>query len=162
MVQGWAKDASEVVKKARISLAPLRFGAGLKGKLIEAMQCGTPNITTSVGAEGIPGSLAWNGFIVDSPEEFAAFAVELYTSKATWKQAQENGFEILDTRFSKSEFSSIFHQHLANLQKNLKQHRRENFTGAMLLHHRVKSTYYLSRFIEVKNKLSLLEKSEEF
>ncbi|MFN4763571.1 glycosyltransferase [Gillisia sp. Q332] len=162
LIQGWAKDAAEIVKKARISLAPLRFGAGLKGKLIEAMQCGTPNITTSVGAEGIPGSLDWNGFIEDSPEGFAACAVELYTSKTPWKQAQENGFKILDYRFSSAEFHNVFHNRLADLKKNLKQHRMENFTGAMLLHHRVKSTYYLSRYIEVKNELLNLKKSEEF
>lgn len=162
LIQGWAKDAAEIVKKARISLAPLRFGAGLKGKLIEAMQCGTPNITTSVGAEGIPGSLDWNGFIEDSPEGFAACAVELYTSKTPWKQAQENGFKILDNRFSSAEFHNVFHNRLADLKKNLKQHRMENFTGAMLLHHRVKSTYYLSRYIEVKNELLNLKKSEEF
>ncbi|MGM0391345.1 MAG: glycosyltransferase [Bacteroidota bacterium] len=162
LIQGWAKNASEVVKKARISLAPLRFGAGLKGKLIEAMQCGTPNITTSVGAEGIPGSLNWNGFIEDSSEKFATLAVELYTSKITWKQAQENGFKILDTRFSIAGFYSIFQNRLEDLKKNLKQHRIENFTGAMLLHHRVKSTYYLSKYIEIKNKLLELKKPEEF
>lgn len=162
LIQGWAKDAAEVVKNARISLAPLRFGAGLKGKLIEAMQWGTPNVTTSVGAEGIPGSLAWNGFVEDSPERFAALAVELYTSKNTWKQAQEKGFKILDTRFSKSGFYSMFQNRLEDLKKSLRQHRLENFTGAMLLHHRVKSTFYLSRYIEVKNELLLLKKSEEF
>ncbi len=162
LIQGWAKDAGEVVKKARISLAPIRFGAGLKGKLTEAMQCGTPNITTSVGAEGIPGSLDWNGFIEDSPEGFAACAVELYTSQTKWKQAQKNGFKILDSRFSTAEFYTIFQNRLLDLQRNLKQHRKENFTGAMLVHHRVKSTYYLSRYIEVKNELLHIKKSEEF
>ena len=161
LIRGWAKDSAEVVKKARISLAPLRFGAGLKGKLIEAMQCGTPNITTSVGAEGISGGLDWNGFIEDSPEGFAAHAVELYTSKPTWKQDQKNGFKILDSRFSSAEFYTIFQNRIANLQENLNQHRAENFTGAMLLHHRVKSTYYLSRYIEVKNELLHLKESNE-
>lgn len=162
LVQGWAKDAAEVMKKARVSLAPLRFGAGLKGKLLEAMQCGTPNITTSTGAEGISGSLDWNGSIEDNPEDFATHAVELYTSKRKWTQAQENGFKILDSRFSIAEFYSKFQNRLRDLQKNLNQHRKENFTGAMLLHHRVKSTYYLSRYIEVKNELLELKKSKDY
>lgn len=162
LIQGWAKNAAEVVKKARISLAPIRFGAGLKGKLIETMQCGTPNITTSLGAEGIQGNLEWNGFIQDSPEKFAECAIELYNSKNTWEQAQENGFRILDTRFYIVGFYSIFQKRLANLQKNLKQHRIENFIGAMLMQHRVKSTYYLSKYIEVKNELLRLKESEEF
>jgi glycosyltransferase involved in cell wall biosynthesis len=46
-------------------LAPLRFGAGIK-ELLEAMQCGTPSITTSIGAESMHGDLDWNGFIDNS------------------------------------------------------------------------------------------------
>ena len=60
---GRADDAQEVVAKARVMLAPLRFGAGMKGKLLEAMQCGTPSVTTAIGAESMYGDLPWNGFI---------------------------------------------------------------------------------------------------
>ncbi len=66
-IKGWAKEADTVVKNARLSLAALRFGAGLKGKLIEAMQCGTPTVTTSLGAEAMSGKLPWNGFIENDP-----------------------------------------------------------------------------------------------
>ncbi len=60
-IEGRAEDAKSVMKKARICLAPLRFGAGLKGKLAEAMQCGTPNVTTPIGAEGMAGEMEWSG-----------------------------------------------------------------------------------------------------
>ena len=65
-------------------LAPLRFGAGLKGKLVEAMQCGTPSVTTSIGAEAMHGNLPWSGSITDSPEVFAQAAIQLYTDKTAW------------------------------------------------------------------------------
>lgn len=53
-VMNWAEDALQVMTAARICLAPLRFGAGIKGKLADAMvACGTPNITTPVGAEAM-------------------------------------------------------------------------------------------------------------
>ena len=81
IVKGRAADAEEVIKSAKVVLAPLRFGAGLKGKLIEAMQCGTPSITTSIGAESMHGNLPWNGFIVDGVTDFANAAVCLYLDK---------------------------------------------------------------------------------
>jgi O-antigen biosynthesis protein len=52
-IKGRAEDAREVISKARVMLAPLRFGAGLKGKLVEAMLFGTPAVTTPIGAEGL-------------------------------------------------------------------------------------------------------------
>src|SRR3989344_1611079 len=96
LIKGRAEDAIEVVRKAKICLAPLRFGAGIKGKLVEAMQCGTPSVTTDIGAEAMHTNLPWNGFVVNTPEEIADAAVKLYTEENTWKQAQLNGFEIIN------------------------------------------------------------------
>jgi glycosyltransferase involved in cell wall biosynthesis len=47
----------------------LRFGAGLKGKLLQAMVCGTPSVTTNIGAEAMFGNFQWNGFIDDNPQD---------------------------------------------------------------------------------------------
>ena len=52
-IAGWAQDAQDVLAKARVNLAPLRFGAGLKGKIFDAMQVGTPTVMTDIAAEGI-------------------------------------------------------------------------------------------------------------
>ena len=87
LVKGRAENAQEVVKNARIVLAPLRFGAGIKGKLLEAMQCGTPSVTTTIGAESMCGDLPWNGFITDDAQVFADKAVELYQDENLWKKA---------------------------------------------------------------------------
>eukprot|EP01052_Picozoa_sp_SAG31_P081938 SAG31_NODE_41910_length_274_cov_0.577143_1_plen_47_part_01 len=46
---GWADSVAHVMQRARVCLAPLRFGAGLKGKLLDAMLYGTPGVTTSIG-----------------------------------------------------------------------------------------------------------------
>ena len=61
LIHGRADNANAVMRASRVCLAPLRFGAGLKGKLIEAMLNGTPSITTSMGAEGIHGVMKWPG-----------------------------------------------------------------------------------------------------
>jgi len=157
LVKGWAKNSEEVVSKARVNLAALRFGAGLKGKLIESMQCGTPSVTTSIGAEGINDDNTWNGFIEDSPESFASAAVELYTNKESWIKAQKKGFEILRERFSKAKYSNLFQERLHQLIDHLNDHRQKNIVGQIISHHQLKSTYYLSKYIELKNKLEALQ-----
>lgn len=151
-IMGRADDAQKVVSQARVVLAPLRFGAGIKGKLIEAMQCGTPSVTTSVGAESMHGDLPWNGFITDDPQLFADTAVQLYQDKIIWYKAQQNGIEIIEKRYLKSLFANDLIQHMLSVQSNLKQHRLSNFMGAMLQHHTLTSTKYMSRWIEAKNK----------
>ena len=149
---GRADDAQEVVRNARVVLAPLRIGAGIKGKLLEAMQCGTPSVTTTIGAESMCGDLPWNGFITDDASVFADKAVELYQDKNIWLKALENGFEIIEKRYLKSLFEDDFIQHILKVQTNLKPHRLQNFMGTLLQHHTLTSTKYMGRWIEEKNK----------
>jgi hypothetical protein len=153
-ILGRAEDAFDVVKKAKVVLAPIRFGAGIKGKLLEAMQCGTPSVTSSIGAEAMNDSLDWNGFIKDNPTDFVDAAVTLYQDKELWQESQENGFIILEQRYKKSLFESEFVTRINALWSNLKQHRKANFMGALLQHHLHSSTKYMSKWIEEKNKKS--------
>jgi glycosyltransferase involved in cell wall biosynthesis len=152
LVLGRAKNAFEVVSKARVVLAPLRFGAGAKGKLIEAMQCGTPSVTTTVGAESMHGGLPWSGSIADDPVAIAKAAVELYQDQNSWKQAQQNGVAIVNQRYERSLFESDFMTRILEVRESLEQHRNNNFMGAILLHHTTASTKYMSKWIEAKNK----------
>lgn len=152
LICGRAIDAHEVVQQARVALAPLRFGAGIKGKLIEAMQCVTPSVTTSIGAESMQGNLPWNGFVEDEPEQFANLAVLLYQDKTLWNVAQKNGIEIVRKRYLRTLFEASFSRQIKGLQDNLPRHRSNNFMGAVLQHHTLKSTKYMSKWIEEKNK----------
>jgi len=152
LVLGRAEDAQKVISEARVLLAPIRFGAGLKGKLMEAMQYGTPSITTSIGAESINGTLEWNGFIADEPKDIAQKAVLLYENEMLWNEAQVKGYHILKKRFLWSDYEPVFQQKITFLLDNLVSHRKANFMGALLAHHSMKSTEYMSRWIEEKNK----------
>jgi hypothetical protein len=149
---GRADDAQEVVRNARVVLAPLRFGAGIKGKLVEAMQCGTTSVTTTIGAESMCDDLPWNGFIADESQAFADKAVELYQDRNLWLKAQENGFRIIEKRYLKFLFEIDFVEYVLKVQTHLKQHRLHNFIGTLLQHHTLTSTKYMSRWIEEKNK----------
>ena len=150
-IKGRAIDAYEVVQNARVVLAPLRFGAGIKGKLIEAMQCGTPSITTTIGAESMQGNLPWNGFVADDIHEFTNVATQLYQDEKLWHKAQENGISIINQRYSKDLFEKDFVSKIQFLSSNLPQHRLDNFLGSLLHHHTLNSTKYMSRWIESKN-----------
>jgi len=152
LVLGRAQSSLEIISNARIMLAPIRFGAGIKGKLLEAMQYGTPSITTKIGAEGMNADFDWNGFISDNPNEFANEAIIIYDDFSRWKIAQENGFKIIKSRFLKNRFEENFINLFNKLVNNLKEHRKKNFIGAMLKHHLLKSNEYMSKWIEEKNK----------
>ncbi|MFH5883291.1 glycosyltransferase [Halalkalibaculum sp. DA3122] len=152
-IKGRTPDARAVVRSAKVCLAPLRFGAGLKGKLVEAMQCGTPSVTTPVGAEGLNGEKEWPGAVAQSSEEIAAAAVRLYTNRSAWEKAQVTGLEIVNTRFGKSRFEPAFTDRIQHVRENLGKHRRHNFTGSMLMHHTMASTRYMSKWIEAKNRM---------
>lgn len=152
LIKGRAKLVETVFNSARVLLAPIPFGAGIKGKLIESMQYGLPNITSTIGAEAMPGSLPWNGFITDDRTEFVEKAILLYQDENAWKTAQENGFRIAEQRFSKELFERDFTQKILHISAHLQEHRNTNFMGQILQHHSLQSTRYLSKWIEEKNK----------
>lgn len=160
-VLGWAPDAFEVIRNARVNLAPLRFGAGIKGKLADGMLCGTPSVTTTIGAEGMNGELPWGGNISDDPQAFADAAVQLYQDQTHWQQAQDAGFAIAQARFDKDTIGPAIISRINELRQQLNEHRVNNFTGAMLRHHNHRSTQFMGQWIESKNRLAELQKKME-
>ncbi|RZN80908.1 MAG: glycosyltransferase [Winogradskyella sp.] len=152
LVKGYVDDVNQVMQDARVCLAPLRFGAGLKGKLVDAMQNGTPSMMSNIAAEGIFGEFEANGFIEDDSIEFSNKAVELYANKDLWYQKQNAGFKILNQRFNMSQFETDFSDKISYLFQNLLTHRQQNFSGQLLMHHTLQSTKYMSKWIEAKNK----------
>ena len=118
------------------------------------MQCGTPNVTTSVGYEGMCGENEWSGLIEDTAESFAEAAVQLYTKKGDWLVAQQNGDRILKERFAKSSFEEDLIERIEWMLKNMETHRLNNFIGSMLSFHNARSTKYMALWIEAKNKIS--------
>jgi len=152
IIKGWTENKADAFINTKICLAPLQFGAGLKGKLIDAMIYGTPSVTTSIGAEAMHNNLSWNGFITDDYKAFAEKSVELYQNVSIWLKSQEKGAKIVNQCYSKEEYSSILFKSIENVQKNINIHRLQNFTGALLMYHTTQSTKYLSKWIEEKNK----------
>lgn len=151
-VMNWAEDALQVMARARVCLAPLRFGAGIKGKLVDAMLCGTPSVTTPIGAEAMSGEHPWPGLIASSAEDIANAAVSLYQDRALWEHAQQAGSALLQARYQHGQHCASLIQRIEQLRQNLDAHRTANFVGAMLRHHHHKSTQYMAQWIEAKNR----------
>ena len=152
-IMGWADSVAHVMQKARVCLAPLRFGAGLKGKLLDAMLYGTPGVTTSIGAEGMYGDLLTPGVIADTPESFAEHSVAIYSDKIKWQHNAQRGVEIIKARYNGKAIAKDFMTHLDALKINLKLHRQAHFIGQILQHQSLQASKYLSKWIEEKNKV---------
>ncbi|NBL63638.1 glycosyltransferase [Flavobacterium sp. NST-5] len=150
LIEGRAEDVQNAMNQHRVLLAPIRFGAGIKGKFIDAMQFGLPTITTSIGAEGMNFG-DWNGFVEDDFTKFAAQAIYLYQNKITWDEAQCKGFLLLKN-FEAENFVAFFWQKIETWQLNLSKYRKRNFIGEMLNFHTMRSTEFMSRWIQEKNK----------
>jgi glycosyltransferase involved in cell wall biosynthesis len=151
IIKGLAENAKKVVGNARVVLAPIRFGAGIKGKLTEAMICGTPSVTSTIGAEGMYGEFNWSGFVEDDFSDFSLLSAEIYRNKATWKNAQETGIDIINYIYDKEKLSAPFINQINEIQDNLETHRTQNFLGSLLQHQSLQATKYMSKWIESKN-----------
>jgi len=152
IVKGRADNSIDVLSLYRVLLAPISFGAGLKGKIFDAMLGGTPCVMSSMASEGINGQFKINGFVENNSIEFVEKAIQLYLDKKLWINSQKNGFNILKNRFSKKIFDAKFLKYLKFLSENLISHRLNNTVGLILNHHTLKSTMYLSKWIEEKNR----------
>lgn len=171
LVHGFVPDAFTAISSARLLLAPLNFGAGIKGKLVDAMQCGTPSITTPIGAEGllslehhqqtpkVNGKELWANWpgavqnINPSPDAFINSAIELYTNEISWTKAKQQCDIQFSQLFDYAKQSTALLQKVSDLQTNLLEHRRCNFLGQVLQHHTTNSTKYMSQWIEAKNRI---------
>lgn len=154
IIKGYANDANDVMSNAKVCLSPLRFGAGLKGKFFDAMQNGTPFITTTIGAEGIIASNNSFNFVTDKVDVIVNQAIQLYQNEDLWKAQQHVGYRILSERFNKMIHTRKFSNKLQDVLTHKQTYRLQNFTGSMLNHHTMQSTKFMSRWIEEKHKQS--------
>lgn len=149
-IKGWVKDISEVMKNAKIQLAPLPFGAGLKGKILDAFQNGLPTVTTSIGGEGIFDGASKPANVSDNWENFCSVASNLYQGKEDWLTTQNEGYALVVKRFQKNGFSKPLLERVSLLLENLEKHRQKHFIGQILQYKTLNATRYMSKWIEEK------------
>jgi len=152
LIRGWVEDIFSVMEKSRVCLAPIRFGAGIKGKLLDAMIMQTPSITTSTGSEGMHQQEPWPGVVTDDLAGFVEAAVNLYNNEQVWLDAQLNANALLKAIYDGRLSGARLIEKIIAVEADLTQHRLNNFTGEMLKHHTMTSTKYMSQWIAEKNK----------
>lgn len=99
-VTGWVEDLQPLLDGARLMLAPLRYGAGMKGKITQALSVGLPVITTPIGAEGLDGHEEECMLIGERPRELAAQAIRAYRDEELWRRLSRAGQELILARCS--------------------------------------------------------------
>lgn len=151
LVKGRADDVNQVMRGARINLAALRFGAGLKGKLFDALRHATPSICSRIAAEGMPENET-SGFVIAGDEaQFIDAAVKLYHDEKSWtKRSQACAGNL--RHFLRKDFEAPFFADLEERMRNLVRRREENFTGALLQQQAFYSNKYMGLWIEAKNR----------
>lgn len=176
LVKGWAENVESIMLSAKVLIAPLRFGAGIKGKLIDAMRCATPSITTWIGAEGITStdSIIANSNIqeIDDPKQLAQWpgalcsanttdaaviqdyveqAVALHNDKSTWDSASSLTASVLSS-FESEQPEVPLIEKVISLKQSLNTHRNGLFMQSLLWHQTLTASKYMSQWIEAKNK----------
>jgi O-antigen biosynthesis protein len=89
-VPGYIKDVEPYFLNHRVFVAPLRFGAGMKGKIGHSLSYGLPTVTTAIGAEGMGLSSGFDAMIGDRAETFAEYVLQLYTDETLWSHISHN------------------------------------------------------------------------
>lgn len=101
-VPGWVPDLEPLYRECRVSIAPLRWGAGMKGKIGEALARGLPVVTTSIGAEGMDLEHGVEVLIADGAGAFAEAVVRLYRDEVLWHGLSDAGLRRVEAAWSPS------------------------------------------------------------
>ena len=149
---GWVDALDELMGRYRVNLAPLRFGAGLKGKIMRPMALGLPTVCSSIGAEGLMLENIPELAPALKAEEFVAKAICLYSDQEFWVQAQRQGAFGINQNFSKARVYKDLNDDLWAIKNDLKAHRQRHFIGQILQHQSLNASKYMGRWLTLKNK----------
>lgn len=109
-VTGWVEDVESMLHRSRLMVAPLRFGAGMKGKVTQSLALGLPVATTAIGAEGLETDVNSGLLVADDPRELAAKIVEACKDDVLWERLSRCGQATMATACSPKLAYEVFDQ----------------------------------------------------
>lgn len=113
-VVGWVEAVEPEFAKRRIFVSYLRYGAGMKGKLGQALSVGLPVVTTTIGAEGMGLKNEETAMIADDPAHFASAVCQLYTDRTLWDKLSQQGYAYIEQCFGEGAVRERLQALLAN------------------------------------------------
>ena len=121
IVAGLQRNVRSFFDSVRLSVAPLRFGAGIKGKINQSMAFGVPVVATSIAVEGMNLADHEHILVADEPQDFARALIELYESEELWNRLSQNGIsktqELYSTETAREKLEFLFSdRHLKSLE----------------------------------------------
>lgn len=152
LLHGACDDSVTTLAQARVCLSPLRFGAGIKGKFIDAALAQTPAITTSIGAEGMGEAVNWPGIIANTANAIADVAVALHSEQESWLAAQAKCQEFITANFARDVYGTALIEAIASAYRELEARRERQFLGRLIRQNHLRASEYMARWIEAKNK----------
>ena len=109
IIPGFIDDVSSYFNSNKVFVAPLRYGAGMKGKIGQSLEYGLPIVSTSIGVEGMNMAHEKNVLVGDSEIEFATHIIRLYQDKALWNTLRKGGENVIHPYTSESIQNKIKH-----------------------------------------------------
>jgi hypothetical protein len=115
IITGFVEDLNPLLDKMRVSVAPLRYGAGIKGKIGSAMAVGLPVVATPLAAEGMSLTEGENILVANDAEAFAETVATIYKDKALWNRLSQNGLEFAENAWGAEAAWKILHEILNDI-----------------------------------------------
>eukprot|EP00742_Colponemidia_sp_Colp-10_P011717 GILJ01013059.1.p1 GENE.GILJ01013059.1~~GILJ01013059.1.p1 ORF type:complete len:804 (+),score=82.89 GILJ01013059.1:315-2414(+) len=161
-VRGFTANQFSTLSQFRVQLVPLRFGAGIKGKIADGWYVNTPCVTTSIGQEGMFENQQepWGGEVSDVLDEFAGLAVLLHNDETRWVKCVSSGQALLSNLYNYHSNGQKLLDSVVRALHHTMHLRRRDSVGPLLWHNSNRASEYQSKFIELRNQYkSALSKS---
>jgi len=132
IITGFVEDLTSLLDKMRVSVAPLRYGAGIKGKIGTAMAVGLPVVATSLAVEGMSLTAGENILVADGAEALADNLARIYEDEALWSRIRENGLVFAEQAWGANAAWGILASILADMGITVKRaaYPLSTYTGA--------------------------------
>jgi len=160
IVNGVTKNQFKTLSKHRILLVPLRYGAGIKGKIADSWYTGTPVISTSIGAEGMASAdreSDFGGIIADTPETFAKAAVLMYNDERLWQKYSKISTKLSSKYYSEEDNIEKWNTALNYTLSNKEQIRANDIIYNTLWSQGTRSTEWKSKYLALKTRLEKID-----
>ena len=144
IIKGYLEDLN-ILGDYKLMLAPLRFGAGVKGKVLDAYAHHLPVVGTSIAWEGLTDtSMDLNNLLNQCKD--------LYTTPIVWQKNVQDTLKLFKDKFDSSTINLAVQNDFFKVYNNLTQHRNQNYWQKILLQNQLNATKFMSKWIEEKNK----------